>query len=142
MKWSQKLSLTRPGTLLVALVLVLAAGWAHRAFFSSDGVFSDSTDSHRTVVIGLTERPSEPGELHGTLIKGEPVNEAREAEVLSDRDCAPDADGVSHCLNELDLGARQITVRHHHRMGEVPCLRPGEIVTVVGAETFEDRGSA
>ncbi|MGZ4137590.1 MAG: hypothetical protein ACXVPX_08475 [Actinomycetota bacterium] len=53
------------------------------------------------------------------------------ATVLSDANCAPDADGVSHCLNRLRLDSgSELTVRHNHRMIEVPCLSPGERVLV------------
>jgi hypothetical protein len=129
----------RPGSLLLVLVIVLAAGWLHRAFVFADSGDASSPESQRTVVVGLTETPSEAGELHGTLVAGDLPEGAHEAEVLSDRDCAPDSEGISHCLNELDLGTNRITIRHHHRMGEVPCLRPGETVTVMNGATYKDR---
>jgi hypothetical protein len=51
--------------------------------------------------------------------------------VLTDEQCQPDAAGVSHCLNTIRLTSGQtIAVRHPHRMSEVPCLAPGERVTV------------
>lgn len=132
----------RPRSLLLVLVIVLAAGWLHRAVFSAEGGVSSAPESQRTVVVGLTESPSEPGELHGTLVAGDLPSGVHEAEVLSDRDCAPDSEGISHCLNELDLGTNRITIRHHHRMREVPCLRPGETVTVMNEATYEARRSS
>jgi hypothetical protein len=134
MKWPKISAFTRPGTLFLALLVVLATGWAHR-------IASTPSEAQRTVVVGLTERPSTPGELHGMLVEGTLPEGVRDAEVLSDRDCAPDPDGISHCLNELALGETRITIRHHRRMAEVPCLRPGETVTVMDAATYAERRS-
>lgn len=51
--------------------------------------------------------------------------------MLTDTNCEPDADGVSHCLNDLQIGNIIVTVRHHHQMHAVPCLSPGETVTLM-----------
>jgi hypothetical protein len=52
--------------------------------------------------------------------------------VLTDENCVPDGDGVSHCLNRVRFvgprGEGEATLQHHHRMAEEPCLAPGEIV--------------
>jgi hypothetical protein len=51
--------------------------------------------------------------------------------VLTDTRCAADAQGVSHCLNRMRLAdGATITVRHDHRMMDMPCLSPGEHVTL------------
>jgi hypothetical protein len=54
--------------------------------------------------------------------------------VLTDEDCVPDADGVSHCRNRVRFdgpqGAGEATLRHHHRMAEESCLTPGETVVL------------
>jgi hypothetical protein len=54
------------------------------------------------------------------------------AEVLTDTDCAPDAQMISRCQNvvRLDGGAR-LVLRHPHDMSRVPCLAPGERVRLV-----------
>jgi hypothetical protein len=53
------------------------------------------------------------------------------ARVLTDTRCNPDAMGVSHCLNRMQLAdGTQITVVHDHRMMDMPCLSPGERVTL------------
>ena len=53
------------------------------------------------------------------------------ATVLSDTRCNPDAKGVSHCLNRLrPAGGAVVTVVHDHRMMDMPCLSPGEHVTL------------
>jgi hypothetical protein len=63
--------------------------------------------------------------LHGT------VSHRTQATVLSDSRCNPDAHGVSHCLNRLRLvDGRTVTVVHDHRMATMPCLSPGEHVTL------------
>ena len=51
--------------------------------------------------------------------------------VLTDTDCAADAEGLSHCHNQIELsnGAR-ITIRDNHNMMVNPCLSPGESVSV------------
>lgn len=55
--------------------------------------------------------------------------------VLTDENCQPDAEGVSHCRNRVQFetatGIKQATLRHHHRMAEEPCLTPGQNVDVV-----------
>ena len=56
--------------------------------------------------------------------------------VLTDENCQPDQDGVSHCLNRVTFqtaqGTGEAVLRHNHRMSEVPCLAPGETVVLVG----------
>ncbi|HSP72353.1 MAG TPA: hypothetical protein VLN26_08290 [Gaiellaceae bacterium] len=51
--------------------------------------------------------------------------------VVTDESCAPDAAGVSHCRNDIRLASgRTISVTHDHPMASIPCLSPGERVTV------------
>jgi hypothetical protein len=56
--------------------------------------------------------------------------------VLTDENCQPDADGVSHCRNRAQFttpdGVQEVVLRHHHRMAEEPCLAPGQVVELVG----------
>jgi len=67
---------------------------------------------------------------HVRVVKGTVARRMR-ALVLTDTRCAPDARGVSHCLNRLRLSSgRVVTVVHDHRMMDMPCLSPGERVTV------------
>jgi hypothetical protein len=54
------------------------------------------------------------------------------AEVLSDTECQPDRQMVSRCRNEMRLAdGRTIVVRHPHKMTNVPCLAPGEMVQLM-----------
>jgi hypothetical protein len=94
----------------------------------------------RTVVVaGAQESPrvSVAEELLVTnLVSGELPQTASNAIVRSDSNCQPDEQGVSHCLNELEIGSAKVVVRHHHKMSEVSCLTPGETVRVIGAEQY------
>jgi hypothetical protein len=58
------------------------------------------------------------------------------ATVLTDTDCAADAEGVSHCLNEMAVGRATFAIRHHHKMMEEPCFSPTEQVNVIDAATY------
>lgn len=54
--------------------------------------------------------------------------------VVTDENCAPDADGVSHCRNDIRMAnGKTVRVQHDHRMHEVPCLVPGERVRLHAA---------
>lgn len=88
----------------------------------------------RTVLVGATgsEVISAPGgPLRTQLAKGALPDRAMFGKVLSDEDCTPDAQGVSHCKNRVRLGnGAELTLIHPHRMADVPCLSPGEDVVV------------
>lgn len=53
--------------------------------------------------------------------------------VTSDTNCTPDAQGLSHCHNGIDLdnGMRLLVVDNHAMMRH-PCLKPGQRVAVSG----------
>jgi hypothetical protein len=56
------------------------------------------------------------------------------AEVMTDSDCAPDAQMISRCRNVVRLpSGRQIVLRHPHDMSTIPCLAPGERVRLIPA---------
>lgn len=51
--------------------------------------------------------------------------------ILSDTDCAPDADGINHCKNEIRLEDGSVLKGvNNHRMSVNRCLKPGETVKV------------
>lgn len=93
-----------------------------------------ATGRDRTVLVstGGEPAPSRPGlVLHALRIAGDVPPAPTQATVISDKNCAPDAQGISRCTNALQLrSGRILTVRHPHRMMEVPCLEPGEQVKV------------
>ena len=107
---------------------------------SSDGVrHAGASDlALRTLVVSPRNSdpvPSQPGRtLHARLTSGRMPSAATTAVVTSDEDCAPDAAGISNCLNRLRLAdGTRLAVRHPHRMAEVPCLSPGERVELRSA---------
>lgn len=55
--------------------------------------------------------------------------------VLTDENCQPDPEGISHCRNrvqyETEEGTGEATLRHHHNMREEPCLAPGQRLELV-----------
>jgi len=79
----------------------------------------------------------ETGPLMTTLVRGQYPDGATKATVRTDENCTPDADGVSHCLNELDLGRTTIVVQHHHKMSLTPCLTPGETVKLLTVAEYQ-----
>ncbi|NTU78819.1 MAG: hypothetical protein HGA45_05355 [Chloroflexales bacterium] len=96
----------------------------------------------RTLVIaGMRETlpgtSNEAGQLMANLRAGQLPTGATAATVLTDANCAPDGDGVSHCLNDLQIGNVVVTVQHHHKMASVPCLSPGETVTLMSYADYQ-----
>lgn len=96
----------------------------------------------RIVVIGrmtdaLPGTSNEAGYLMANLRSGQIPAGATTATVLSDSNCAPDADGISHCLNDLQIGNVIVTVQHHHNMNQVPCLSPGEAVALMSLADYQ-----
>jgi hypothetical protein len=79
----------------------------------------------------------ETGPLMTTLVRGQYPDGASHATIRTDENCAADAEGVSHCLNELDLGGTTIMVQHHHKMSLTPCLTPGETVNVMTVAQYK-----
>jgi hypothetical protein len=70
-----------------------------------------------------------PTTLHAGLEEGQLPAGTVEAMVLTDENCAPDPQGISHCRNEVQLASGQtVVLRHSHDMQLVPCLAPGEEV--------------
>ncbi len=52
--------------------------------------------------------------------------------VTTDTDCDPDAQGLNHCHNNIDLGnGRSIAVIHNHQMQRYPCLAPGQRLSII-----------
>lgn len=73
-----------------------------------------------------------PRRLSAMLEQGPMPPHATTGEVLSDTECAPDQDSISHCRNEVRLaGGSTIVLRHPHKMAHVPCLAPGETVRLL-----------
>ena len=130
-------------TALSVLALVaLAGGWA---LLRASGEGARSVSEHatavpeaaRTVAISATmpEPSAHARRLSAMLVSGVMPHQPMMAEVLTDTECAPDAQMVSRCRNEMELAdGRRIVVRHPHDMSNVPCLAPGEKVRLIPAK--------
>ena len=65
------------------------------------------------------------------LVKGTAPVDTQIATVLTDQNCTPDEQGISHCLNEVEMAnGSTLVVRDNHNMMNNPCLSPGERVRV------------
>jgi hypothetical protein len=132
-------SLFAVGVVIVGVVIAISL--TTQSSQSSQSLGATSSASHyptgggvRTVAFG------KPGELdvdkdharvaiiERSLPAGTSIHQLT---VLSDENCTPDSQGISHCLNRLSYGSGEITVRHTHKMADVPCLQPGEVLPMV-----------
>jgi hypothetical protein len=51
--------------------------------------------------------------------------------VMTDTNCDPDAQGLSHCHNIIDFGnGQRVEVENTHNMPVHPCLNPGQRLTI------------
>ena len=114
------------------LVVALVAGCGGESSSSPAGAQATDAGAMRTVRVFDREPSSpspSPSNLHAGLEKGKLPNGPVVATVLTDEDCAPDGQGISHCRNEVSLpNGRIVVLRHPHAMHQVPCLAPGERV--------------
>jgi hypothetical protein len=113
---------------VVGLVLV---AWPH----ARGGATTTSTAGPASPrLVRLTTTPgavSDGKQTLAVLQGGRMPHGAARATVLTDENCAPDAQGYSHCLNDVRLADGSVLrLRHNHRMSMVPCLSPGEEVIV------------
>jgi hypothetical protein len=91
---------------------------------------AQATTLAKTLRVDRPEKGAGARVTHVRLINGA-VRHRMRAIVLSDTRCNPDAAGISHCLNMMRLSnGRVVTVVHDHRMATMPCLSPGEHVTL------------
>jgi hypothetical protein len=98
---------------------------------SQTGEKATAASGMRTVRVFDHEPAPSPSvaNLHAGLEKGALPDGPVLATVLTDEDCAPDRQGISHCRNRVRLAGGGIAVlRHPHDMHQVPCLAPGEKV--------------
>jgi len=52
--------------------------------------------------------------------------------VKSDANCEPDAQGLNHCHNAIELSSgRQVTVVNNHQMMRNRCLAPGDRISFI-----------
>ena len=110
-----------------------AAAQTHTAEHAVDGAHQAPT-TVRTLAVYTADEPApstDPRQLSALIVKGKLPRRQVKATVLTDENCEPDATGLSRCRNQLELrNGRKLTVRHPHRMHDVPCMTPGETVRV------------
>lgn len=133
------------GRVLVAVLLaILVSAGVGLAIERASRSHTVAVDPHGTVlpiqrqlqISSLMPSPSNSDGLRAQLVSGTMPTAAVEATVLTDEECQPDAQGLSHCLNRLRLpDGREIQVRHPHDMTLVPCLAPGEHLRLVPTRT-------
>ena len=124
----------RRTTIVTTIMFACTFGAAFGAIQQMPQQIVPGLEDVRTLLVSASggEVVSTPGgPVRASLEKGDMGTGPTMGTVLTDEDCAPDAQGISHCLNELELAdGTSLTVRHNHRMSEVPCLTPGEQVMV------------
>ena len=99
-------------------------------FRSSTSSPVSSLDMRTFVLVRDNRATTNGGVLH--RVSGAEMTPPTIARVLTDTNCQADAQGISHCLNELGLaGGRTVLVRHDHNMSVVPCLTPGTFIRIV-----------
>ena len=126
-----------PLAILVVVVASTSGGGASGHSEPAARVADTPQPEPRTVLVSDTRMPApSPAatRLHALRVSGPMPSRPVAATVLTDEGCAPDARGVSRCLNEIRFASgRVLRVRHPHRMMDIPCLSPGERVTVRAA---------
>lgn len=135
---------TRYVLFITVFVLAAAGGWA--ALERSGGSSNPSYVSEHPVAVPETERavtlsismplPSPTDRiLSARLERGEMPTAPTFATVMTDTDCTPDSQMISRCRNEVRLkDGKTLLLRHPHDMRKVPCLAPGEEITLLPAE--------
>jgi hypothetical protein len=125
------------GVLLIAaaaivLVALAGCGGGDRSPSSSSPASEGAAAAGlRTVLVFDRAKAPSPSltTLHAGLEEGSLPRGSTVATVLTDEDCAPDRQGISHCRNEVRVaGGGIVVLRHPHDMRQVPCLAPGEKV--------------
>lgn len=102
----------------------------------ANGRDSDQATAANGVPIFITDLASwqhngEDGRYYAPIIDGATPGQATIGTVRTDTDCTPDAEGLSHCHNVIELlSGDTITIQDNHNMMVNRCLSPGEEVTV------------
>ena len=130
--------------LLVATTIIIAAAGVFIFARGEDAADSSATavSEHPVVVpaaartVSVSRKMPMPSanerRLSAMLEDGTMPDRPMMADVMTDTDCAPDAQMISHCRNVVRLAdGRQIVLRHPHQMSRIPCLAPGERVRLI-----------
>lgn len=128
--------LLRIGALLTLILIATVVAQLNQTSAAKSGAINPTL---RTMVVVAPDaaRPAvRAGDIVVDLESGAAPSGIHQATVLTDMDCAADAEGVSHCLNDMSVGRAQFAIRHHHKMMEEPCFSPTEQVNVIDAATY------
>ncbi|HZG66828.1 MAG TPA: hypothetical protein VEZ12_08795 [Herpetosiphonaceae bacterium] len=129
---------------LFVLALLVIAGITLNRPGTGAAVAAPLDPSLRTIV--LVSKDGEipalrAGDIAVTLEQGTAPQGITRATVLTDENCAPDGEGVSHCLNRMQAGGQHFTIRHNHKMMEEPCFSPTEELNVLDVTTYKGLSS-
>jgi hypothetical protein len=125
------------GGALLALISILVALGSWGSAWQRNTMSID--ESLRTIVIVAPgeQRPALRGDdIAVDLETGTVPPGVQRATVQSDKDCAADEQGVSHCLNDLTIGRTQLAIRHRHKMMDEPCFTPTEQLNAMNVATY------
>lgn len=127
-------------TIAAAVGGVLALGGREEAADNSPAPASEHPiavpAAARTVVVSraMPMPSAHARRLSAMLEEGPMPGRPMMAEIMTDSDCAPDAQMISRCRNVARLASgQQIVLRHPHDMSTIPCLAPGEQVRLIPA---------
>lgn len=139
------------GRLLLVALAAAGFGGLGTAFFLSYGQQAASAGMTIPPGVSLTSwfDNGKGGEHVLQIAKGDapPVGVRLVGTVKTDTDCDPDAQGLNHCHNTIDLSnGRSIEVIHNHAMHRFPCLEPGQKLSITRLDTkwvvaLEDKSS-
>jgi CxxC motif-containing protein (DUF1111 family) len=90
--------------------------------------------SARTVMVSraMPKPSAHERRLSALLEEGAMPDRPTVGDVMTDTDCAPDAQMISLCRNVVRLAdGRRIVLRRPHVMSQIPCLVPGERVRLI-----------
>ncbi len=125
----------RIGRLLFAALALAVAGGAAALVVPYYGQRSASAEPAIPSGVSLASWfDNGKGEQHVLRLVGgdaPPTGVRASGTVVTDTDCDPDAQGLNHCRNRIDLGnGRSIEVIHNHAMHRYPCLAPGQRLSI------------
>ena len=148
---NSKLQRRSIGRLLLVALAAAGFGGLGTAFFLSYGQQAASAGMTIPPGVSLTSwfDNGKGGEHVLQIAKGDapPVGVRLVGTVKTDTDCDPDAQGLNHCHNTIDLSnGRSIEVIHNHAMHRFPCLEPGQKLSITRLDTkwvvaLEDKSS-
>ncbi len=125
---------------IAALTLAVVFGMTTDEPAVDDAAVTTAVSHYRTadVRIAITDGPvvsRNQDPVYVELDSGVIPEDVSMLTVLTDENCTPDEQGVSHCLNRVEYatasGVQNAVLRHHHNMAEEPCLTPGQTLEIV-----------